>query len=272
MTTAPRLRARWVAVVLAGVLLAALTVGAVPAQAVHRGHDVAFDSYQFMVSLRLADTPDKPRCSGTLIAPDIVLTAGHCVGRVPQGEIVAVVGADIPDWSTAPRIATLGHRVPPTIDLPASNRDDIAVVRLAVPQSSPTVRLAAAEPGVGDRAVVAGFGCTNAPPVCEVMATRLQAASQTVLDEIASCGTDVFWTELYDAPRSICTKGTRRNATVNRGDSGGPLLVRDECGGFRQVGVTSLGSDSTVRLYAGFTSIPVAAEWIAEAIESLRNG
>jgi secreted trypsin-like serine protease len=57
---------------------------------------------------------------------------------------------------------------------------------------------------------------------------------------------------------------------VNRGDSGGPLLVRDSTGAFVQVGVTALGADSKVKLYAGFTSIPVEAAWIAGAISELR--
>jgi secreted trypsin-like serine protease len=104
------------------------------------------------------------------------------------------------------------------------------------------------------------------------MATSLQASRQVVIDEVASCGADVFWTRpLYHAPTTICTKGVRSRSTINRGDSGGPLLVRDPCGGFRQIGVTSLGSDSAIKLYAGFTSIPVEADWIAEAIRSLRD-
>ncbi len=187
---------------------------------------------------------------------------------------MAVVGADLPDWPSAPRVDTLGHAVPETFDLRVDNRDDIAVVRLATPQSSPTVELASVEPRVRDRVVTAGWGCTNAPPVCEVMATSLQASRQVVLDEVASCGTDVFWTRpLYYAPTTICTKGVRSRSTINRGDSGGPLLVRGRCGrAFRQVGVTSLGSDSTTKLYAGFTSIPVEADWIAKAITSLRTG
>src|SRR6266545_4258725 len=64
----------------------------------------------------------------------------------PAGGLVAVVGADVPDWPNAPRISTLGHRVPETFDFRVDNRDDIAVVRLAAAQDTPGIRLAASEP------------------------------------------------------------------------------------------------------------------------------
>jgi secreted trypsin-like serine protease len=243
-----------------------------PAAAIHRGDDAPIRSYRFMVSLRLAETPDSHRCGGTLIKPDIVLTAAHCVARVPAGGIVAVVGADVPDWPSAPRVSTSGHRIPTIFGTRSDNRDDIAVVRLAVPQATPGIRLAAVEPRVRARVVTVGWGCTNAPPVCEERATNLKASGQIVLRD-ASCGRDVFWTRpTFSARTNICTKGIRFRSTVNRGDSGGPLLVRDRRGALRQVGVTALGSDSTTKLYAGFTSVPVERKWIAGAIQSLRTG
>jgi secreted trypsin-like serine protease len=249
-----------------------LVTAAAPAHAIHRGYDVPIGSYRFMVSLRLSETPDSHRCGGTLIKPDVVLTAAHCVARVAPGGLVAVVGSDVPDWPTTPRISTLSHRVPRAFDLRYDNRHDVAVVRLAVPQVTSGIRLATREPRVGTRVVTAGWGCTNAPPTCTVSATTLRASAQTVLRD-RSCGRDVFWTRpTYYDRTNICTKGVRSRSTINRGDSGGPLLVGDGRGAFRQVGLTALGSDSRTKLYAGFTSIPVELKWLEAAIRSLHTG
>lgn len=269
-------RPRRAGAVLLGVLLAVAStlVAAAPAQAIYNGRDADFSKYRFMVSMRLANAPDNPRCGGTLIEPDIFMTAAHCVAGVPQGGIVAVVGANIPDWPTAPKIGTLGHAIGRHYDPSGNNRDDIALVRLATPQASPTVPLARTEPRVEARVTIAGFGCTNipVPPTCVTRPDALQETDQKVLSDKEGCGPAIFRNPPAFAPTTICTVGVRDNSTVVPGDSGGPLLVRDPCGGFRQAGVLSLGSDSTDPLVAGYTSIPVATRWIRDTIEELRAG
>ena len=185
--------------------------------------------------------------------------------------MVAVVGADTPAWPDAPRVSTVAHRVPAAYSPRGrDHRDDIAVVRLTDRQATPGVRLAKGEPRVRERVVTVGWGCTSTPPDCAVRATNLQFSAQTVLAD-SSCGRTVFWNPPYNFRTGICTNGIRPRSTVNRGDSGGPLLVRDQRGNLRQVGVTALGADSKTKLYAGFTSIPVERKWLAGAIESVRR-
>lgn len=267
-------RPRRAGAVLLGVLLAMVSalVAAAPAQAIYKGHDADFSKYRFMVSLRLANTPDSPRCGGTLIEPDIFMTAAHCVAGVPQGGLVAVVGANIPDWDAAPKIGSLGHAIGRHYDPASNNRDDIALVRLATPQSTPTVPLATAEPSVGSHVTIAGFGCTNipVPPTCVTRPDVLQETGQKVLSDAEGCGPDIFRNPPAFGPTTICTVGINDNSTVVPGDSGGPMLVRDQCGRFLQAGVLSLGSDSADPLVAGYTSIPKEARWIHDTIEDLR--
>ena len=65
MTARQRVRDRRVATAVAGVFLAVfVATSASPARAIHRGDDAPISSYPFMVSLRLAHTPDSHRCGG----------------------------------------------------------------------------------------------------------------------------------------------------------------------------------------------------------------
>jgi hypothetical protein len=139
---------------------------------------------------------------------------------------------------------------------------------LAIPQVTPIISLASSEPRVSALVETVGWGCTDKPLACKTLPSTLQASHQTVLRD-RDCGTSVFWNPPMFAPTSICTKNAQ--STVNKSDSGGPLLIPNRRGGFSQVGVTSLVPDNPKRLDGAFTSIPAERAWIDGAIDRLRR-
>jgi secreted trypsin-like serine protease len=239
-----------------------------PAGAIYGGTYARFASYRWMVSLRLASAPSAHICAGTLISADVVLTAAHCVDGHQQHAFVVVVGVDVPSWPAATKFPVLGFREPASFNGSAgSNESDIAVLRLAVSQTGPTIRLASAQPQVGAALSTAGWGCTAKPPACgQAPSSHLKVTDQTLLAD-SECGATVFKSPRLYAPTAICTKGT---GTVNGGDSGGPLLEGNTSTGFIETGVTSLDTDNPSKLYASFTSVPREQLWIHQAIIALR--
>jgi secreted trypsin-like serine protease len=217
-------------------------------------------------------TPASPReypwyasiagCGGSLVAPDRVLTAAHCVtGETPDliGR-VRIAGAPnlrrVVAVASEPRFVTRrlsGHENPETA------QDDVAILALDKPVTGVRpLRLL----GPGDAALTApgravriiGRGLTHTGGSAP-FAPGVSGLRQTTLQTISDARCASYWRH-YPNPAyhrngffgdvMLCAVDPRHGLpahalrrSICQGDSGGPLLVRGGAGGFEQAGVVS---------------------------------
>jgi hypothetical protein len=175
-----------------------------------------------------------PTCTGTLIAPRVVLTAGHCIGAVDT----ALFGSSVEPGAAT--IDLIDSYVPAAFDR-QTLRNDIAVVLLAEPAPAEVgivPMLVEPPPGglLGLPIRLVGFGSTGEG------AAGIKREGETVISEEE----ETRFTFL-PAPSQTCV-----------GDSGGPAFL--ELGGIEYLaGVTSSG-DAACEDHGTDTRVDVFAE------------
>jgi secreted trypsin-like serine protease len=209
------------------------------------------------------------RCTGTVVAPTVVLTAGHCV-ESERGAIYSESGYRVVTNSLTlhdpgrERSSVSRVLVEPRFD-PRSGSDDAALLILATPTTAPPMALASSADApslyAGMLAVIAGWGRTSysrpgvspvlrwAPTVVQSDSWCTQYASD-FLSDAQLCAIDAS-----DQPTAPC-----------KGDSGGPLIV-SENGRPLEIGITrSSAANCSPHGPALFTRIDVLSTWLNNAI------
>jgi secreted trypsin-like serine protease len=211
------------------------------------------------------------QCTGTVAAPSLILTAGHCAQNPVTGLVnppsgYRVVTGDVESGSA--RSQTL--RVSEVAVYPGFTRGsahdayDAALLVLATPTSSPPIALANAQTAVnvpGTKAAIVGWETSS-----QHLSPTRRLVAQTSVQAQSWCGSV---RKSFDPNAQICAESEPRERSTEScdGDSGGPLITIGPSGsdpveiGIIRAGLGSQPTESCSKLSV-LTRLDVISSWI----------
>jgi secreted trypsin-like serine protease len=216
------------------------------------------------------------QCTGTVVAPSLILTAGHCAQNMKTGVANSpsgyrVVTGTLDPTLPEPHVSAVVGVIPYPDFVRRVDDGDAALLVLSTPTSVPAVTLATASDKrhlkAGSPAVMAGWGLTS---FAQTRPTERLQSAVTVVQGRKWCRANA---PPFYAKREICTIAAPGYAKgLCAGDSGGPLLVQRPTGGDPvQVGIAVhvYGRCST-RRPSVFASVASLSPWIHTWIEAYK--
>ena len=165
------------AVALVGFALALTSSG--PANAIANGTPVADGQYPFSTKLTMTNIPNpdgttrNSACSGALVAPQWIITAGHCFHDVNGNRVSGPT--PYPTTATVGRtdLTQSGGHVISIVSVLQASKVDVALAKLATPITDiAPLPLSDATPKAGSILRITGWGATSS--VDPIPVTRLQ--------------------------------------------------------------------------------------------------
>jgi len=216
-------------------------------------------------------------CTASVVAPSLVLTAGHCAENVRNGLVNSASGYVVltgPPSAGGP--GSQVSKVGGVIVYEGFNRraavGDAALLVLSTPTTAPPIGLAThalqASLGGGTPATIVGWGQTRFAQTGLPSGMR---AARTVVQSTHWCSRNAF---PYFASGEVCAIDPPTYSTgACHGDSGGPLLAHDPTSGeLIEIGIVSHGyGRCATTLPSVFTSADVLEPWVQRWIDAYRR-
>ncbi|OWZ20379.1 Serine protease trypsin-like protein [Phytophthora megakarya] len=229
------------------------------------GSTAEIDKYLYIASLHSNGVKSKRFCSGTLIASDLIMTAGHCLEH-PMYDVYVSLGSTNNMGGGSLKAETIHVRQAfrhPLFNL-ASNfstvSHDMALLKLERPSKIEPARLSAADDSdnkPGSMAKVLGWGLINNESYSDILqSVDIKLITNKECSKIFAEGK--FDTIVDD---SVICAGIGDGKDACTGDSGGPLLVNGIL-----VGIVSGGPANCGAFPGTYARVSTALDFINDII------
>jgi secreted trypsin-like serine protease len=221
-------------------------------------------------------------CTGSVIAPRVVLTAGHCIEDLETGRLTPVR-----DYLVATGVADLRDAGPGNVFKvtktltysqfdPGATRGDAGILVLSRPTTVPPIAMATAADAAllaaGTPVQIAGWGLEHSDD-SSGPATLRTASIAVQTDSYCQNGVSPFY-PFYSVALQFCTAD--RPALDSGGcfgDSGGPAIAHRADGTPVEIGVISAGGPACKAALPNiFTRVDRIANWAAAWVATVEQG
>lgn len=246
-------------------LLCALTAPGVAAPWVVGGTRAAVGEFPWMVRLSVG-------CGGSLITPQVVLTAAHCITAPagPSGSITATTGViDLASPDAVKIRSTFVYKSPEYVSYDKGS--DWALVKLVEPvvlPEKPTLTLTTGPDHDTGLFTIMGWGADREGGYQQRFLLKAEVPD---VDD-ATCGTAYRATGANFVDSAMLCAGLFGTGGVDtcQGDSGGPMVVRTAEDAYLQVGIVSWGHGCAQAQYPGiYTQVSHYSAEITKALAEL---